>query len=336
MDIVATTIQQQLEILSSRNITLSPDSEEILLQYGYYNLINGYKDAFIDHKASKEKGVDYYKDGTTLDQIVVLYKFDSGLRRNLLDYITVIETQVKSLISLHFSLLYGTNHSSYLSSNSFTANPWKKRHVTNLIRTLTNNISKFSSRNPHPAICHFLEKHDQIPLWGLNTIMSFGTMANFYDLLQDHVKKQIAQSISPRIKPRVLSSILYYLTGIRNKCAHNNRLYTHKIDQKATRTSTIPQLKLHKRIGLTPSNTHSLYVHGQDDILAALLCIAILLEKNPYYKINYTVIDDSLKRLSKTITPDVETYVRNVTGLLPSYLNALENDGKQTNKKSTT
>lgn len=52
MDIPATTITEQLSILSSRNVKLDANSDSILLQYGYYNLINGYKDAFIDKKQS--------------------------------------------------------------------------------------------------------------------------------------------------------------------------------------------------------------------------------------------------------------------------------------------
>ena len=52
MDIPATTIQEQLSILRNRNVKLDASSAGILLQYGYYNLINGYKDAFIDKKQS--------------------------------------------------------------------------------------------------------------------------------------------------------------------------------------------------------------------------------------------------------------------------------------------
>ena len=48
MNIPATTIQEQLSILKNRNVRLDENSAGILLQYGYYNLIYGYKDAFID------------------------------------------------------------------------------------------------------------------------------------------------------------------------------------------------------------------------------------------------------------------------------------------------
>ena len=109
MNIPATTIQEQLSILKNRNVRLDENSAGILLQYGYYNLINGYKDAFIDKKRSNLRHSDFYTEGTTLEQIVTLYLFDANLRRNVLNCVTIIETQMKSLISLHFSSRFGTN-----------------------------------------------------------------------------------------------------------------------------------------------------------------------------------------------------------------------------------
>ena len=123
MNIPATTIQEQLSILKNRNVRLDENSAGILLQYGYYNLINGYKDAFIDKKRPNLRHSDFYTEGTTLEQIVTLYLFDANLRRNVLNCVTIIETQMKSLISLHFSSRFGTNHWNYLRPNSFTRSP---------------------------------------------------------------------------------------------------------------------------------------------------------------------------------------------------------------------
>lgn len=102
MGLKPTTLDEQLEILKHRNIILPYKSDMILLQYGYYNLVNGYKNPFIDTIKSSALGEDYYKDGTSLDHLVELYKFDSILRQNLLYCIVTVETQMKSLISLYF------------------------------------------------------------------------------------------------------------------------------------------------------------------------------------------------------------------------------------------
>lgn len=324
MDIHAKTIKEQLSILENRNVKLDESSSSILLQYGYYNLINGYKDAFIDKEQSNLLHSDFYMEGTTLEQIVTLYLFDANLRRNILSCVTIIETQMKSLISLHFSDRFGTNHWNYLRPNSFTQSPKEIQHVNSLLYKLNKCIKTFSSNKPHPAICHFVKKYNQVPLWVLNTVLSFGTMANFYDLLLDDMKKDIAHAVNPLLTPKTLSSILYYLTGIRNKCAHNNRLYTHKIDQRATRIATIPQLNIHKQLNLPIPHAGAIYSYGQDDILAALICIAVFFGQNHVYQINYKGIDDSLTFLSEKISPSVEYFVRDITGLKHEYINGLE------------
>ena len=174
MELKPTSITEQLEILNKRNISLQSGSDLILLQYGYYNLINGYKEPFIDKAKSLELGEDYYKDGTTLKHFVQLYHFDSILRNNLLYSIVTVETQMKSLISLHFSLRYGSSHWKYLSPDSFTKDPSKKKFVIKLISKLQKDINKFHERKKHPAICHFMDVYNQVPLWGLNTIIDFG------------------------------------------------------------------------------------------------------------------------------------------------------------------
>ena len=233
---------------------------------------------------------------------------------------------MKSLISLHFSLRYGTNHWKYLTPSSFTASIKQTRHVNTLIDKLNKDIRKYSTRKPHPAICHFVRKYNQVPLWALNTVMTFGTMANFYDLLLDDMKKKITHDINPKLTPKALTSILYYLTDIRNKCAHNNRLYIHKIDQRATRISTIPKLAIHNAIGIPHlnSNPSSSYAYGQDDILAVLICISVFFVQNQVYRILYDNVDQSISKLSASITPKVESFVREVTGLKHEYLEGLK------------
>lgn len=323
MGLKPTTLDEQLEILKHRNIILPYKSDMILLQYGYYNLVNGYKNPFIDTIKSSALGEDYYKDGTSLDYLVELYKFDSILRQNLLYCIVTVETQMKSLISLYFSNRFGSSHWDYLNPKSFTKDPSKKKFVNSLITKLQRDISKFQTKKRHPAICHFIETYNQVPLWVLNTIMDFGTMSKFYDNLSDDMKKSIAKSINSNLTPKVLSSILYYLTDIRNKCAHNNRLYIHKIDQRASRVSMIPQLSIHKEMQIPYNAETKQYQYGQDDILAAALCLSMFFDQTRIFGVNYEAIEKSLQTLEENIPDDAAAFVREVTGLSEKFLQKL-------------
>lgn len=320
MTLLSTSIEQQIQILKRRRLILPPNVSDILTQYGYYNLINGYKDLFLDRETTLAAGEDMYYPETKLEYLISLYMFDFNLRSNLFRSTSYIETYMKSLISLNFSRKYGSSKSIYLSENSYRD---KGKHVQSLIKKLHEDIHYFSHRKPHPSIIHSLKKYNDVPIWILNTIISFGTMSKMYDVLDDDLKKRIAKAVHPKLTPKNLSSMLYFLTDIRNKCAHNNRTFSHRIDQKAMRIHRLGQLARHEALGI-PKNSDGLYVYGQDDILAAFIIFSVFFEKAQLFSINYTVLNAHLQELEKNVSPDILVSVREITGLKTEYLKKLD------------
>ena len=73
---------------------------EMLTRYGYFSLIGGYKNIYIN------KSVRKYKRGTTFEDIVNLYKFDEELRSLFLKNILKFERKLHSVISYHFTQIY--------------------------------------------------------------------------------------------------------------------------------------------------------------------------------------------------------------------------------------
>lgn len=320
MSLRATSISQQISILQSRRMILPENAGDILKHYGYYNLINGYKDPFIDKPASQAANEDIYKTGTNLMHLIALYLFDCDLRSNLFRGISFIETQVKSMISLEFSAKYGSGRSSYLSESSYHRG---NRHVPALIKKLRDDIKFFSTNKPHQSILYSLQKYDDIPIWILNTVISFGTMSKMYDLLTDDLKKNIAKKIHPDLTPAEMSSMLYFLTDIRNKCAHNNRLYSHQLDQRSMRIHRIHQLHIHEILKI-PRTKSGVYQCGQDDILAVFISFSIFFHQFHFQSINYELFNQQLQKLEAQISPDVLSYIRRVTGLHEEYLDRLK------------
>lgn len=159
-----TTYRQQLKILRNRNLQIPNGGKaiRILKREGYYNIINGYKEIFLDEAKSKQFGEDYYKNGTTFEKIYALYSFDRVMKSVLLTYILQIETFVKSQISYYFSEAYKQNFS-YLDINNFdTSDPPK---TTQLISKVSNVITKNSQSG---QVRHYLEKYNSLPLWVLS------------------------------------------------------------------------------------------------------------------------------------------------------------------------
>ena len=70
------SFQDQIDKLRSKNLTISDPvyAERMLREIGYFGLIGGYKAPFKNPTTKK------YRDGTTFESIVQLYKFDENLR----------------------------------------------------------------------------------------------------------------------------------------------------------------------------------------------------------------------------------------------------------------
>lgn len=88
------TFDQQIEILKSRNLKFGSEETAInaLKRYGYYSIINGYKDLYI----SEVDGKEIYKDGTTFEQIYSLYEMDKKICSAIVKTMLKVEDRLKT------------------------------------------------------------------------------------------------------------------------------------------------------------------------------------------------------------------------------------------------
>lgn len=114
-------------IVNDRNFAV-----EMLTRYGYFSLIGGYKNIYIN------KSVRKYKRGTTFEDIVNLYKFDEELRSLFLKNILKFERKLHSVISYHFTQIYGEKQTFYLDRNNYNYIPQYRKGIDELIRKLNN------------------------------------------------------------------------------------------------------------------------------------------------------------------------------------------------------
>ena len=116
MDKVFKSSNQQMRKLRDRGMNISGSrAKKVLEMENYYNLINGYKDLFIDKTYSGPD--EKYKEGTDFYELYALYLFDRELRSHFMRYILEIENNVKSVLSHKFSEKYG--HDNYLKISNF-------------------------------------------------------------------------------------------------------------------------------------------------------------------------------------------------------------------------
>lgn len=237
MDKPFKTYNQQLKILRSRGMEIKNGSKAIsvLKRENYYNIINGYKEIFLD---SNSESSEKFKSGTKFEHIYSLFEFDRNLKGIFLKYILKLESSMKSKISYYFSEEYKMPFN-YLNTNNFKDT--ELNEVTKLIARISSKIEKNTNAG---QISHYLNNYKNLPLWVLMKKLDFGGMAFFYNSLKDDIKIKICEEIFKeyakeyRIKTTIyqdyiqLGKMLFFVNCFRNVCAHDERLYNLKVNKK--------------------------------------------------------------------------------------------------------
>ncbi len=229
------TFNQQLNILRDRGLIVPTDGrpKRFLEQENYYNVINGYKDLFLKKDNNGNPVIpEMYLDGTHFDELKFLFLFDRDLRILFLKYILIFENSFKTVISHEFSKKY-PKANSYLEIQNYVENNPKKvlQQISILTKTIHDKVDKTG------AVKHYIEEHGSVPLWVLVNYLTIGNLSYLYEILKetdkntiakyyyDKYKKQYKIDYLPRISSNDLTSALKIINLVRNKCAHDERLY---------------------------------------------------------------------------------------------------------------
>ena len=262
------SFQDQIGKLRSKNLTISDSAyaERILREIGYFGLIGGYKEPFKNPTTKK------YKDGTTFESIVELYKFDENLRELFLKYILKIERHIRSLLSYYFTAKYGENQCFYLDANSYVPFPSRSNDISKLIGILTSLANKNSD---YPYINHQRLNYGNVPLWVLVNGLTFGTLSKFYALVKPDIRTKISENFDA-IKEKQLAQYLKVITKFRNVCAHNERLFSFQTK------NDIPNTILHEKLSIPQKGTQ--YLYGKRDLFALVIAFRYLLSDEDFKK----------------------------------------------------
>lgn len=221
-------VRIQMYILRSRGVIIGNKkrTKKLLLQNNYYNVVNGYKQLFL----ASTRPVDKYKFGTRFDEIYAVYEFDMRLRDLTLQYLLKFETTVKSIIAYTFSEKYG--HKDYLNYSNFSSiGSESYQRVSSLFTNLYNKIS-MNIRHKDVSVIHYVENKKYIPLWVLVNLMSFGDLSKFYSCMKQSDRNKVSKRLKWGLRENELKNYLEFLSAIRNRCAHSERLYSYESHTK--------------------------------------------------------------------------------------------------------
>ena len=233
------TYDEQIDILQNRGMIINnPNIAKSLLKINnYYNLINGYKDIFVQPGISPE----VYIKGVTFDEVYALHQFDKELRLNFSHILIVVERTFASILSHEFSRICPNHDLDYLNINKYNTTITEtdtagtsiiaasqlitdKKNKKGLSQILDNAINN----NDH-MICHYKLQYNRVPFCVFVNKLSFGTLSKIFRLLQSQERDAIAKSIGQisrlRIYANDVQKAINVLVLLRNKCAHDQRIY---------------------------------------------------------------------------------------------------------------
>lgn len=342
------TYRQLLTILRNRGMCISKGSQgsrvmRILKTENYYNVINGYKDLFLDQVSTLP--TEKYKVGTTFDEVYALYEFDREVRHIYLKYLLMVENSFKTVLAHEFSKLYG--HDNYLKlENFYTGCSTNKKvlvriakannldmvtdlslikslsseenisSVIKLIGDVQQEIARQMSKH-HQVVNHYMSEYGYIPFWVLVNVLSFGKITTFYRLMKPADKTIVAKTFGISNSDE-LHKYMDMCSLARNKCAHDERFF----DIRFRRSLHMNSIAKRNVLGL-PRDTSGSYLSGTNDAYAIAIIFAMLLSKSDTREF-VTAIKTAFEKLAKALNTISIDDVMHRMGYSNSWTNLLK------------
>ncbi len=275
------TIEEQLEILRSYGLSINDESQakDFLLHNNYYR-ISGYS------LTLRKNNV--FSKSATFQNIVDIYHFDHELRHIILQYLEVIEVQMKSVYAYEFTKVHGP--AGYLNLNFFTN---KTKHKEIIAKAEQQKMSRL----PHEAyLKHFVNDLQQdIPLWAYVDLFTISDISFLYAISEQPIRDAVAHTFGLTMNKgaSILGSYMHSMTIIRNLCAHGSRIYNRLFEHKPSLNKREKALLIRDSSG----NIDNAHFYGFLLVMKRLLSadkfnemkksVIALTEKYPFVRMDY-------------------------------------------------
>lgn len=237
------TIDDQVKLLESRNMTTDERTPLVLLREGYYQVVNGYKEPFLDPQS---KDVERFYDGTTFYDLYSLFRFDRDLREMTFHYLLRVEALVRTTCAYTFAEVH-TGINDYLDQGAFaTEDEYRAFGLDDYwgnLQQLQGIMHGKARKSDRDCIVHYRENHGGVPIWVLVNDMTFGNMEHFFNLMRPEEQMSVCKRISKVTGKLGSREHGYFSTDeariglnlivkARNMCAHDERLYCARIGKR--------------------------------------------------------------------------------------------------------
>lgn len=209
------TFDEQIIQLQTHGMVIPNANQaiDVLKTINYYRF-TGYAIQF-----RKDPHDSDFRKGITFEEIYSIYLFDTDLRDLLRKYLEIVEVYYRTQIAYNFSIsncLQPPHEQHY--APSFFENPKGHQEIINSLQR------ECSNRKDELFVQHHSSKYgNKMPLWVIVELLSFSNLSKLYNAMKCKEKNKISTSV--RTRSNILTNHLHCLSVLRNKCAHNTRLY---------------------------------------------------------------------------------------------------------------
>lgn len=226
-------IDLQIQKLIDRGliITSLEDAKRILLKTTYYDVINGYKDIFLENKSNPVEE-DKFLPNTKFDDLLMLYKLDKNIRNYIFNSVLEIECNFYSALSYCISEKYGEKQESYLKKENYKAGKIQSYNRKYERENLLWKINKKIREAEEQPLKYYVQKYGNVPPWILVKSLTFGELLVLYKLSSSDIKDKVLNillgSDPTEEEKELFVKSMELFNKFRNRAAHGGRMYNYK------------------------------------------------------------------------------------------------------------
>ena len=271
------TLDEQIEILKQKNLIIKDEERvrDVLFRENYF-FVNGYRHLFMNSITG-----DKFIKGTRFEELYGTFTFDRNVRNIMFKYLLMVENNIKSIISYELSRKYGYKEKNYLNPKNYAQDTIKVRQVYDVLNKIKRQIR--INGKQHKATAHYAKNYGYIPMWVVVKVLSFGIVAELYNILRFEDKIKIAETYN--LTPENISMYLSILSNFRNLCAHEDILYDHRTQRGISDTKYHYLLDIEK--------TDDEYNYGKNDLFAVMIIMKQMLTEKEFkglmFEIGYEI-----------------------------------------------
>ncbi|MDU7245126.1 MAG: Abi family protein [Clostridia bacterium] len=284
------SIDQQIELLKERGLLFSETDKAcaLLEQYGYYEIVNGYKDTLLE-----TKDPDRFKKGATFSQLYSLFSLDKEFQYAVFKATTELERGLKTALSYAIAENYGVEEKDYLKRTNYDSGSKNSKGIYEIDKSIST-FQKIANKKLEPYK-HYHEVHGHIPPWILFKSASFGTMYYFLKLQKSHIKNAVISTMmglpielvkSAGASQSPIRNLFFDTIEIaykfRNRSAHAGRTYNYR-PEITFRYNSI----LHPRMNITEADYRIGY--GKNDLFTLISALSFLKNQDIWFNLAFEI-----------------------------------------------